>query len=225
MTRYPYLLPLLTLLTISLLGAADLVAPKREATEWFDVWVTQGDKPQAKPRVLLIGDSITRGYYSDAQKGLKGMVCDRLATSASLGDPLLIQQVELIVRQYHYDVVHVNNGMHGWDYSEAEYAAAIPTLLATLRQVAPDAKLIWATTTPNAGAPTSDKNQRISARNRLVVEALKGTDVVIDDLHAVIAADPTLIKPDHVHMTPAGSAALGAQVARVVGAVLGAGGK
>ena len=34
--------------------------PIRERTEWADIWVTDADKDDL-PRVLVIGDSITRG--------------------------------------------------------------------------------------------------------------------------------------------------------------------
>lgn len=227
MTRsYPLrALTLALLLAAGSLTAAEPLLPKRENIEWLDVWVTSGGKPTASPRVLLIGDSITRAYYGDAAKAMgETIMCDRLATSVSLGDPLLLLQVELVLRQYHYDVVHVNNGMHGWDYSESEYGAAIKPLLAVLKRSAPQATLIWATTTPTGGG-AADKNPRIDERNRLVRTALAGTKVVIDDLHALIAADPALISKDGVHMNPEGCAALGQQVAKAVAAVLPPAGK
>lgn len=36
--------------------------PVRERIEWIDIWVTDADK-DGLPRVLLVGDSITRGYF------------------------------------------------------------------------------------------------------------------------------------------------------------------
>ena len=45
--------------------------PIRERIEWADIWVTDADKDDL-PRVLLIGDSITRGYFSDVEKRLAG---------------------------------------------------------------------------------------------------------------------------------------------------------
>ncbi len=38
--------------------------PVRERIEWIDIWVTDADKNEL-PRVLLVGDSIARGYFSD----------------------------------------------------------------------------------------------------------------------------------------------------------------
>jgi lysophospholipase L1-like esterase len=201
-------------------AGAESPAPKRESIEWTDVWIVQGDHPEATPRILLIGDSITRGYYDEARKALDSVgPCDRLATSASLGDPALPATIALVLGQRRYDVIHINNGMHGWGYSEAEYAAAIPPLLAALRRLAPQARIVWATTTPTAG-PAAERNPRIDERNRLLLEALKGQDVAIDDLHAVIAADPAQISKDGVHLSAPGSLALAGQVGKAVKAVL-----
>jgi hypothetical protein len=63
---------------------------------------------------------------------------------------------------YHqFDVVHFNNGMHGWAYSEEEYGRALPGLLQVIRKCAPNAKLIWANTTPvRSGEGMRDFNER-----------------------------------------------------------------
>ena len=55
---------------IPLLAVAQLVAaeePIRERIEWADIWITDADKDDL-PRVLLIGDSITRGYFGEVEK-------------------------------------------------------------------------------------------------------------------------------------------------------------
>ena len=212
----PALLAAAAALTPSALLAGDAPAPKREGIEWIDAWVVQGDHPEATPRILLIGDSITRAYYDEVRKGLEAIgPCDRLATSASLGDPALPATVALLLAQRRYDVIHLNNGMHGWGYSEAEYAAAIAPLLAAVRSLAPQARLIWATTTPTAGG-SAMLNPRIDERNRLLLAALTGQAIAIDDLHAVIAADPAQISKDGVHMLPSGSNHLAASVVAAV---------
>ena len=70
-------------------GNAEVVS--RESIEWLDVWVPQANQEEL-PRVLLIGDSITRGYYPGVESRLKGKAsCARLATSKSLCDPALLQ--------------------------------------------------------------------------------------------------------------------------------------
>ena len=45
--------------------------PIRERIEWADIWVTDADKDDL-PRVLLVGDSITRGYFGEVEEHLAG---------------------------------------------------------------------------------------------------------------------------------------------------------
>ena len=117
--------------------AADPPRVVRETIEWLDVWVP-GNNVTDRPRVLLVGDSITRDYYKAVEDRLQGkaVVC-RLATSKSLGDPALLDEVRLVLGQATFDVVHFNNGMHGWGYTEDEYAKAVPDLVAAIRKAAP----------------------------------------------------------------------------------------
>lgn len=67
----------------------------REDTEWLDVWLPNTNSHDL-PRVLLIGDSITRGYGPQVEADLKGKAyVGRMATSKSLGDPALLEEVAL----------------------------------------------------------------------------------------------------------------------------------
>ena len=43
----------------------------REYIEWSDVWLT-GANQTDKPHVLLLGNSITRGYHPKVEKLLEG---------------------------------------------------------------------------------------------------------------------------------------------------------
>lgn len=42
-----------------------------ESIEWTNIWIPSADKNDL-PRVLLIGNSITQGYYPVVEGGLKG---------------------------------------------------------------------------------------------------------------------------------------------------------
>src|SRR5688572_2329884 len=89
-------------------SAADPPRVVRENIEWLDVWVP-GNAVKDQPRVLLIGDSITRGYYKTVEDALKGKaVMCRLATSKSLGDPALLDEAKLVLGQAKFDVIHFN---------------------------------------------------------------------------------------------------------------------
>jgi parallel beta-helix repeat protein len=209
-------------IAISLLFAASAARadePRivRENIEWLDVWVP-GNGVKDQPRVLLIGDSITRGYYGAVENALKGkaIVC-RLATSKSLGDPGLLDEVKLVLGQAKFDVVHFNNGMHGWGYTEDEYAKAIPDLVAAIRKGAPGAKLVCGLTTPvrvaNKLADVDPKTERVKKRNASAVEVMTREKIPVNDLFAILAEKPEWFSNDGVHLNAKGSAALGEQVA------------
>jgi len=144
------------------LHGADLI---RERIEWCDIWITNADSNDL-PRVLLIGDSITRGYFGGVEKALDGKAnCARLTTSRCICDPVFFDELEMVLRQYPFDVIHFNNGLHGWGYSEAQYREAFPKLLDTLRRENPNARLIWTTTTPVRTRSDLDQLDEKTQRN------------------------------------------------------------
>lgn len=205
-------------------AAADEPRIIRENIEWLDVWIP-GNHIDNQPRVLLIGDSITRGYYKTVEDKLKGkaIVC-RLTTSKSLGDPGLLDEIRLVLGQGKFQAVHFNNGMHGWGYTESEYAKAIPELVKTIRKCAPESKLIWASTTPVrvAGkvAQLDPKTDRVKARNKAAAEVMAKESVGVNDLFTLVAEKPDWFSADGVHLNAKGSAALGEQVAAQIMKIL-----
>lgn len=192
----------------------------RENIEWLDVWLPDTNV-HVLPRVLLIGDSITRGYGKQVETLLKDKAyVARLATSKSLGDPALLEQVALVLREQRFDVIHFNNGMHGDGYSEEAYAAALPKILKVLRKGAPKARIIWATTTDVRVKEHLDqvapKSQRMARRNELAAAFAQKQGLPVDDLYAVIKDHPEWHVPDGVHFNAKGYEALAAQVAQAV---------
>ncbi len=88
----------------------------RESIEWCDIWISHANETNL-PRVLLIGDSITRAYYPEVEKHLEGKAyVARLSSSAFISDPALFKQIEMVLGGYKFDVIHFNNGMHGWQH-------------------------------------------------------------------------------------------------------------
>lgn len=194
-----------------------------EAVEWCDVWQPNQTK-SGLPRVLLIGDSITRGYYPVVQKQLEGKaLVDRLSSSAFVSDPMLLAQVAMVLDNTHYDIVHFNNGMHGWQHSEEEYRAGFPAFVETIRKHAPSARLIWASTTPlkesspvGPGEPRAS-DERIAARNAIALEIVKPQGIAVDDLYAPTVGHPELHpEKDKVHFNAEGTALQGKQVAEEI---------
>jgi len=215
----------LALTTLLLLGTpiAALAAPqgppsRTEEIEW--TWEVRPAHSDPKlPNVLLLGDSITRNYYPEVQRQLAGTTnVYLLATSASVGDPRLLRQLSdyAIAEPVTFSVVHFNNGMHGWAYSEAEYRAAFPSLIAELHALAPKAALVWATTTPvKVDTEPGPTNSRILARNSIAQSFVKEARISIDDQHALMAEHPDLYL-DGVHYNEQGSNLQGVQAAKSI---------
>jgi lysophospholipase L1-like esterase len=199
---------------------ADTPRIVREEIEWLDVWVP-GNSNKQLPKVLLIGDSMARAYYREVEEKLKGKaVVGRLTTSKSLGDPAYLTEVKLILSQTHFDVVHFNNGLHGPGYTEAEYAAALPELITTIRAGASGAKLMWASSTPVRVADKLDtlsaQNERSKRRNAIAAKVMAKESIPINDLFALIAEKPEWYSRDGVHLNAKGVSALANQVAKAI---------
>lgn len=187
-----------------------------EPIEWCDIWISHANETNL-PRVLLIGDSITRDYYPGVEKRLEGKAyVARLATSRFVSDPVLLEEIALVLDNTRFDVIHFNNGMHGWQHTESEYKAAFPKMLETIRAHAPWSKLIWATTTPlkqSKPEKASDpSDQRIAERNAIGLSCIKGQDIIVDDLNALVCGHPEY-HSDNVHFNANGIRIEAAQVA------------
>ena len=191
----------------------------RESIEWCDIWISHANETNL-PRVLLIGDSITRAYYPEVEKNLAGKAyVGRLASSAFISDPALLQQIEMILSQYKFDVIHFNNGMHGWQHGEKEYADAFPKYLKTIQKYAPHAKLIWADTTPLKVSPqlppdnqTQATDERIAARNAIAEKIVRAEGIPVDNLNTPMLGHPGY-HSDNVHFNDQGIVIQAAQVA------------
>ena len=199
--------------------------PVREDIEWLDVWLPNTND-QGLPRVLLIGNSITRAYYPGVESRLKGKAyVGRLSTSKSLGDPALLAEVTLVLGYGTFDVVHFNNGLHGWGYTEDEYGTAFPELVKTIKEHAPGARLIWATTTPvrtgDGMTGFAPQTERVRARNRIASEIINGQDILVNDLFGLVEKQPGYYDGgDGTHLVGAGVEAMAEQVAAVISGVI-----
>jgi lysophospholipase L1-like esterase len=218
-----FLLFLFVAATVVSTAAAQARLPITEKIEW--TWTDRPEAPVAGlPNVLLEGDSITRAYYPAVANDLKGVANVYLfATSACSGDPRLPGQLRdyFSMMGLHFAVVHFNNGMHGWGYTEQQYAAGLSAMLETLRSGAPAAKLIWASTTPVLhDVPDGASNARIDARNRLADAFMAKEDIPLDDQHRLMLQHQDLHNGD-VHYTTEGSAVQAAQVAASIRKALG----
>jgi lysophospholipase L1-like esterase len=177
------------------------------------------------PRVLLAGDSITRGYYDGVAKALSGQAyCARYSTSKFIGHDDFIAELTNLLDAYRFDVIHINNGLHGWDYTEEEYAASFPRLLEVLATHAKGARVVWASTTPVRTAPNpadfDSKTERVRARNRIAADVMQAHGIQVNDLFALVEQRADFYSQDGVHFSEAGRAAQAKQVTEIVSGVL-----
>jgi hypothetical protein len=215
-----------TLLAFGLLTSRTLAehhASKTEEVEW--TWEVRPAHVDPKlPNVLLVGDSITRNYYPEVQRQLAKVANVYLfAASTSVGDPRLPHQLAEFsaMEAVPFKVVHFNNGMHGWAYSEEEFKAAFPSFLRVLHKIAPKASFIWATITPvRADQKPGPTNARIDDRNAIAQTFITEAGIQLDDQHALMIPHPDLHE-DNVHFGAAGAALQGKQVAQFIRSSLG----
>lgn len=98
-----------------------------ESIEWCDLWISHANETNL-PRVLLIGDSITRAYYPEVEKHLAGKAyVGRLASSVFVSDPILLKEIAMVLDEDHSDNVHFND--QGIAIQAAQVAAKIEEVL------------------------------------------------------------------------------------------------
>jgi lysophospholipase L1-like esterase len=194
-----------------------------EEIEW--TWEVRPAHPNPRlPNVLLLGDSISRNYFPEVMKHLEEVANVYLmASSTSIGDPRLPHQIAEFATLEHarFRVVHFNNGMHGWDYSEAQYKKAFPRFLRAVRSLSDkNGTLIWASTTPiRSGANNGASNPRIEQRNAIALALVKPAGALIDDQHALMMQHGGLHEDD-VHFNPAGARIQADQAASIIRSAL-----
>ncbi len=184
-----------------------------------------------EPKLLLLGDSI-RQSYQDAVKKVLGKRAEVVGPAencmhaAFTLDNLDRWLAELGVP----DVVHWNNGLHDVGHDPARiphqfqldaYKANLSRVRARLRQTG--AVIVWATTTPvradhefQADGWSWD-NEEIVWYNATARELMESDDVKVNDLHAVVEADPArFLAEDGVHLSAEGVLECAAAVAAAI---------
>jgi lysophospholipase L1-like esterase len=189
-----------------------------EEIEW--TWEVRPQITDPKlPNVLLLGDSITRSYFPQVTKDLNGVANVYLmASSTSVGDPRLPNQIaEFAALQcVSFAVVHFNNGLHGWGYTEEQFQSGFPIFLQAVRALPGHAQLIWTTITAvKPEASNGATNPRIDLRNAIARAFVEAEKIPIDDLHTLMAQHPGLYE-DPFHFNKVGAAIMGDQAAALI---------
>ncbi|HEY5582952.1 MAG TPA: hypothetical protein VIK78_00455 [Ruminiclostridium sp.] len=163
---------------------------KLERYEWCDFWWEEADKND-KPRVLLIGDSITRAYRPKVNDIIRERAyVDMLATSKAIDNPSLKRELDYILghEEFKYKVIHFNNGLHGWHLSEEEYEKYLEEVVVHIIDNCGTAKLILTLTTPVTKEGSNEEinmelTSRVIKRNKAVENIGREYNLEIDDLY------------------------------------------
>jgi lysophospholipase L1-like esterase len=203
------------------LGSFYLPIHKREKVQGrSNAWDFVQDDP-ALPRVLLIGDSVSRGYTQAVRKAMAGKANVHRAPENCGPTANGLKKLDVWLGDGKWDVIHFNFGIHDRATPAADYAQRLETIVTRLK--ATGAKVIWASTTPvppdTKDGPTA--TQQIVEKNEIAAKVMTKLGVAVDDLFGFITPQVAKVQnPKDVHFTAEGYDLLGGEVARSITGVL-----
>ena len=156
-----------------------------ENTEWSTSYAFHlSDSLKSLPRVFIVGDSISGQYRDFVQKDLEGSVnVSYWSSSYCVTSPSYLKFLDIYLDETKYDVIHINNGLHSLGTPTGDYARELEAALRLIRRKQPQAKIIWATSTPLKGKRTK-KVKELNAAAKVVIARVGG--IATDDLFALL---------------------------------------
>jgi GDSL-like Lipase/Acylhydrolase family len=185
-----------------------------------NAWDFVKDDPKL-PRVLLIGDSISRGYTQEVRKAMTGKANVHRAPENCGPTANGLKKIEVWLGDGRWDAIHFNFGIHDRKTSAADYEMRLETLIARMKQTG--AKILFATTTP---VPPDTKDgpeivAQIAEKNEIAGRVMQEHSIVINDLHAFLSPQlEGIANPKDVHFNTKGYELMGQRVAKAIEAVL-----
>ncbi len=193
-------------------------------------------KQNRMARVLIIGDSISIGYFEPTKQLLAGKaeVYHNAGNAAHTRNGLA--QLDAWLGDTPWDVIHFNHGLHDLKYVNAkgalvapdqgtqvmsvdEYARNLEQIVKRLKQTR--ARLIFATTTPVPDGAAGRIKGDVERYNRAALAIMKKYNVRVNDLYAfALPRLASIQRPSNVHFTDEGSRLLAQQVANSILAAL-----
>jgi hypothetical protein len=188
--------------------------------------------PPSPAKVLIIGDSISIGYFEPT----KSLLCGKAEVTHNPGNAQHtaygLAKLDEWLGETQWDVIHFNHGLHDLKYANEQgelvavtegkpqipldqYAPNLEELTVRLKKTG--AALIFATTTPvPEGAFGRVKGDEVYYNN-VAREIMARHGVAIDDLYSfALARLDAIQQPRNVHFTEEGSRQLAEQVAECI---------
>lgn len=191
---------------------------KQEQFEWIHSW-SDNTNNHDLPRVLLIGDSITNGYQEIVREALRGKYyVDYIATSYTLNSGLFFKLIVNYINNNKYDVIHLNQGLHGFSMSKKTYKEKLKKLIG---KIPSSSKIILAESTivKKPGNRIIDKKwgKKLEERNSSINELVKEMNLSINHLYEVSKNIPNdLRNEDGVHYLYGGYQILAKEVVSAI---------
>lgn len=184
-----------------------------EEKEWSNLWWEEAYNHEKK-RILLVGDSITNGYQPAVNGIFKGeILANAWTTSKALDNPYFLEELDFVWRQngYRYELIHFNNGLHGWHLGEEEYEKLYERVIEYIMKMHPDTKIVLALSTPVCiPGPQMEldpeKNQQVLKRNEIVKKIGKKYRLSINDLYTAMLGEKEFRSEDGYHYNQKGIA-------------------
>lgn len=199
----------------------------------------------SQPKVLILGDSISIGYYPLVKELMKGKaeVTRPFNESGSpencQGTTNGIANIERWIGDTRWDVIHFNFGLHDLKHVDPETGKnsdnakdprqAEPKLykrnlkVITQKLLDTKAKLIYATTTPypkEVGGPVRVYGDA-EKYNKIARKIMKKYNIPVNDLYSFVLPQMTILqRPNNVHFTEKGSSILAERVVKQISAYL-----
>ncbi len=192
-------------------GEVNITEVKLERNDWSKIWIENANQTE-KPRILFVGDSITDGYYNLVKESLSDeYYLAYYVTSKFINNPDFQTELTTILKRYNFEIIQVNNGLHGWDYSINEYQNGLKSLDGLLNEHAPESLFIWCLTTPVRNEENLDYlgklNQEVTLRNQAALEIFGKNDILINDLYQGMLEHPEYYREDGFHFNNEGKEA------------------
>lgn len=183
-------------------------------------WDYVQDDP-ALPRVLLIGDSISRAYTVGVRQMLQGKANVHRAPENCGPTANGLKKLDLWLGQGRWDLIYFNFGIHDRSTPIADYERRLEEIIVRLK--ATGAKVVWASSTP---VPVDDARHQpakaIPELNAAATRLAEKHQLTVDDLYTYIF--PYLgatQKPADVHFNDEGYRLLAYRVSETIRALLG----
>lgn len=180
-----------------------------------NAWDFVADDPKL-PRVLLIGDSVSRAYTLGVRKALAGKANVHRAPANCGPTARGMKKIDVWLGNGNWDIIHFNFGIHDRNTPVADYTQRLEKLVERMKKTG--AKLIWASTTPIPDvAETKQTAAVIVERNQAAAVIMKKNGILTDDLFTFITPHlkDTQI-PGDVHFKTEGYQLLAKQVAEFI---------